>query len=70
LFNGFSCSLKRREKDAVHIIYGVDVSINAGNYAYFAPFHYLLSLKDKFSELTILQLARVYGEEMTQIHFG
>lgn len=27
----------RREKPCVHKIYGVDVSINAGNMLYFAP---------------------------------
>ena len=59
----------RREKTAVHIIYGVDVSINAGNYAYFAPFNYLLGLK-KYDDTTIMSLTRVYAEEMTQIHFG
>lgn len=54
----------RREKKTIHLIYGVDISINAGNYAYFAPFNYLLGLK-KYKESTLLELTRVYAEEMT-----
>lgn len=62
-------SLKRREKDAVHIMYGVDIAINAGNYAYFAPLNFLFGVK-KYNDATLLRLSRVYAEEMTQIHFG
>lgn len=32
----------RRNKPCVHLLYGVDVSINAGNFMYFAPIEYLL----------------------------
>ena len=35
----------RRNKACVHLIYGVDVSVNAGNFMYFAPINYLLNLK-------------------------
>lgn len=59
----------RREKQAIHIIYGTGLSINAGNYAFFAPLHFLLGL-DKFDNKIKLLLAKVYSEEMTSIHFG
>ncbi|EAS02845.2 polyprenyl synthetase protein (macronuclear) [Tetrahymena thermophila SB210] len=62
-------SLKRREKDAVHIIYGVDISINAANYGYYAPLNYLLNLK-KYNQKTISQLSLIYAYEMSQIHLG
>lgn len=32
----------RRNKKCVHLIYGVDISVNAGNMMYFAPLHALL----------------------------
>lgn len=33
----FKFSKMRRGKPAIHKLYGVDISINAGNFAYFAP---------------------------------
>ncbi|KAL4448787.1 hypothetical protein ABPG74_012876 [Tetrahymena malaccensis] len=62
-------SLKRRELDAVHIIYGVDISINAANYGYYAPLNYLLNLK-KYNQKIISQLSLIYAYEMSQIHLG
>lgn len=38
-------STVRRDKACVHLLYGVDISVNAGNFMYFAPFHYLLKSK-------------------------
>ena len=35
----------RRDKPCVHLIYGVDISVNAGNFMYFAPLRYLLKSK-------------------------
>ena len=34
----------RREKESIHLLYGIGLSINAGNYAYFAPLNYLLNV--------------------------
>jgi geranylgeranyl pyrophosphate synthase len=38
----FSISLVRRNKACVHLLFGVDISVNAGNMMYFAPLHALL----------------------------
>ncbi len=38
----------RRDKPCVHLIYGVDISVNAGNFMYFAPLRYILK-SDKFT---------------------
>lgn len=35
----------RRDKECVHLLYGVDISVNAGNFMYFAPLNYLLRSK-------------------------
>lgn len=36
-------SFVRRNDKCVHLKFGVDVAINAGNYMYFAPLQYLIS---------------------------
>lgn len=38
----------RRNKECVHLLYGVDISVNAGNFMYFAPLLYLIK-NGKFS---------------------
>lgn len=60
----------RREKPTVHRIYGEDISINAGNLAYFAPLNYLYKKRDRYSDKTLLKLSQIYAEEMTFIHIG
>ena len=35
-------SLSRKGEPCVHIKYGIDTAINAGNYMYFAPFYELM----------------------------
>lgn len=35
----------RRNKPCVHLLYGVDISLNAGNFMYFAPMMYLIRSK-------------------------
>lgn len=59
----------RRNKKCVHLIYGVDISVNAGNMMYFAPLHTLLK-SSKFTDQQKLRFAKIYAEEMTQLHLG
>ena len=42
-------STTRRDKECVHLLYGVDISVNAGNFMYFAPLNYLLR-SNKFTD--------------------
>lgn len=53
----------------MHLIYGVDISVNAGNMMYFAPLHTLLK-SSKFTDQQKLRFAKIYAEEMTQLHLG
>lgn len=65
-------SLTRRGEPCVHLKYGVDTAINAGNYLYFAPFYELLNnpyFKD-LSDSLRLKLIGIYVEEMRNIHLG
>ncbi|EAR95693.2 polyprenyl synthetase protein (macronuclear) [Tetrahymena thermophila SB210] len=62
-------STVRRDKKCVHLIYGVDISINAGNMMYFAPLHILLK-SNKYTDQQKLRFAKIYAEEMTQLHLG
>ena len=51
----------RRNKECVHLIFGVDISLNAGNFMYFAPLSYILS-KSNLNEKTKLKLSTVFIE--------
>lgn len=63
-------SVKRRGKACVHLIYGVDIAINAGNSIYFLPLQILDELKGKLTEEVILKIYRTYVEEMINLSFG
>lgn len=63
-------SVKRRGKPCVHLIYGVDIAINAGNAIYFLPLKVLDELKEKLSEEVIFKIYRIYVEEMINLSFG
>lgn len=64
-----NCSLLRRNEKCIHLIYGIDQSINAANCLYFIPINYMLSLK-KFTPETKLKLNEVFTQEMIQLHLG
>jgi geranylgeranyl pyrophosphate synthase len=63
-------SKERRGKPALHLIYGEDVAINAGNVLYFLALLPLLKNKEKFDEKTLLRIYEMYANEMIRIHFG
>jgi geranylgeranyl pyrophosphate synthase len=62
-------SIVRRDKECVHLIYGIDISVNASNFMYFAPLNYLLK-SGKLTASQHIKLAQVYAEEMTALHIG
>lgn len=47
------CSQVRRNKPSVHLLYGVDIAINAGNFMYYAPMLKLLKLKKYRPEILL-----------------
>ena len=58
----------RRGKEAVHIIHGVDMAVNSGNFLYFLP-SYLIDKSD-FSDSIKLKLYSYYCENMRRLHLG
>ncbi len=63
-------SEERRKKPALHLIFGEDIAINAGNALYYLSLLPLLKNKDEFDQKTLLKLYEVYSQEMIKIHFG
>eukprot|EP01016_Furgasonia_blochmanni_P035495 TRINITY_DN393_c0_g1_i1.p3 TRINITY_DN393_c0_g1~~TRINITY_DN393_c0_g1_i1.p3 ORF type:complete len:256 (-),score=83.27 TRINITY_DN393_c0_g1_i1:328-1095(-) len=59
----------RRDKQCVHKIFGEDISINAGDFMFFAPLRVLMDSR-KFDDKVKLDIMRVYSEEMITIHIG
>jgi geranylgeranyl pyrophosphate synthase len=63
-------SRERRGKPALHLMFGEDIAINAGNALYFLALLPLLKNKEKFDQKTLLRLYEVYTKEMTRVSFG
>jgi len=65
-------SKMRRGKPCVHLIYNVDVAINAGNAMYFFPLAELRELRKKgaLSAETLVRAYELYSEEMINLHLG
>jgi len=61
-------SLWRRGKEAIHILYGQDLSVNAGNLLYFMP----TTIIDKadIPDALKLKLYRFYSENLRRLHLG
>lgn len=53
----------------MHLIHGLDISINAGCLMYFAPFRMLQNC-GKFTEAQLEKFSKIYFDEMVNIHFG
>lgn len=62
-------SLVRRDKPCVHLIYGMDISANAGTFIYFLPMQQLIKKTD-FSDELKYELLKIYIDEMVHIHIG
>jgi geranylgeranyl pyrophosphate synthase len=65
-------SKMRRGKPCIHLLYNLDVAVNAGCFMYFAPLYVLKKLRKeaKFSEVVINRAYELYCEEMIKIHLG
>jgi len=62
----------RRGKACVHLLYGVDLAINAGNALYFFP---LLIFKDyhekkKVTDNILIRCYQLYNQELLNLHLG
>eukprot|EP01127_Copromyxa_protea_P004222 TRINITY_DN14119_c0_g1_i1.p2 TRINITY_DN14119_c0_g1~~TRINITY_DN14119_c0_g1_i1.p2 ORF type:complete len:360 (+),score=106.09 TRINITY_DN14119_c0_g1_i1:1528-2607(+) len=65
-------SKMRRGKPCIHITYGVDIAINAGNALYFFPLMIFKDYHEK-NQLTAEQLVRcyeLYNQELLNVHLG
>jgi len=61
----------RRGKPCLHIIYGTDVAVNAGNAMYFLPLILFKELREKEVPHELLVKAyELYAQEMINLHFG
>jgi len=60
----------RRGKKAIHLMYGVDIAVNAGNAMYFLPLLVLKERREKLDPQVLLQCYEVYSQEMINLHFG
>jgi len=63
-------SKERRKKQALHLIFGEDIAINAGNALYFLALLPLIRNKEKFDTKILLRLYDAYSREMIRISFG
>lgn len=59
---------KRRNKPALHILYGVDIAVNAANALYFLPFQ-AINHSDLTNEEKI-KASNILSEAMQRIHIG
>ena len=60
----------RRGKPCIHITYGIDIALNAGNFLYFLPLAVFRRAKIHFNNDILTRAYEVYGQEMTNIHLG
>lgn len=63
-------SKMRREKPCTHILYGLDIAINAGNAMYYLPLLPLIKNKRKFPESKLKKIYEIYVLEMINLSFG
>lgn len=60
----------RRGKECVHLLYGVDVAINAGNAMYYLPTAVFKALRGKVPDEKLLEAYELYCQELLNLHFG
>ena len=63
-------SLKRRGGETLHLKYGSDIAINAGNLIYFLPLKILDQYKERLSQEVILKIYQVYLSEIVNLGLG
>ncbi|KAM3144091.1 hypothetical protein pb186bvf_003855 [Paramecium bursaria] len=59
----------RRGKQCVHLIYGVDVAVNAANYIYFQPLQFLINSK-QYDKNKKFKIQQSFLEFITSVHVG
>jgi len=62
----------RRGKECIHLLYGVDIAVNAGNAMYFFP---LAVFRDyhknkQVSDALLIRCYELYGQELLNVHLG
>jgi geranylgeranyl pyrophosphate synthase len=60
----------RRGRPCTYKIYGLDISINAGNAMYYLPLLPLIEEKDKIPKESLAKLYEVYAQEMINLSLG
>jgi len=60
----------RRGKPCLHLIFNVDLAINAGNALCFLPLLALRDRRDSIPEKTLIRAYELYSQEMVNLHFG
>lgn len=60
----------RRGQPCMHIKFGIDVAINAGNFMYFLPMLSLVKNKKQFTDATLLKAYETIIQELINIHCG
>lgn len=60
----------RRGEASLHLKFGIDTAINAGNALYFVPLAIICDNKANYSEDLVLKLYNVYSKEMINVHMG
>lgn len=63
-------SILRRGKPTIHILFGTDIAINAGNTMYYVALLPIIKLRDKYPPDLIADLYEIYIQEMINISYG
>lgn len=63
-------SKERRNKPALHLIFGEDVTINVGDFLYFLPYLVLLKKKKSFDNEKIIKAYEICLQEMLRVASG
>ncbi|MBI2011148.1 polyprenyl synthetase family protein [Candidatus Daviesbacteria bacterium] len=61
---------ERRGARSIHLSYGVDIALNAGNFIYFYPLHILKKSKINLSKVQIFKIYQIYIDELIKLHLG
>ena len=60
----------RRGKPCLHLIFGVDIATNAGNFLYFLPLLALIKNRNKFKPEILVRAYEIYIQEMINLSLG
>ena len=63
-------SKERRDKPALHLIFGEDVAINLGDFLFFLPFIIMIKNKQKFNNEKIIRAYEICLQELMRVGCG